>query len=473
MKWWRVVGVALLALTTGCAVSPYRQAEKHIANGEYRAALQVYMKSLNPHVREGKRYFSYEPEAMTGIGVVLWYTKRYDMAVRILQSVVKRSPEYGKALFYLGACYEAQKQVDRAHGAYSLYTGVEPEDPYREPIRWRLDWISRVKYNLDVRRASMDEANMTAASLPKESVAVLYFQNMTQNARLNALSKGLTELINADLAQVEQLKVVPRCRLESVIQNLQLSPQAMADDGRLLQMAKLLGARTLVKGTFRVLQGNNLEIRAGTVYVPESQTPEYVKYSTPVEGLTGVEKQIVRKILADMGVTLTTDQEIRVAETHTRDWKAFMNYGLGLDLMDQGSFKSAQSYFSRSLSLDPLFSMAKLSTVSSELYRVTHTQDVTQMQAGVAMAVGMQTGEGLGPVETEFQLYGVNSASRLRAFGAQMDAGFIPGSETREPYSEAEYGEGMDRTLSGPPALPFVPERWILPGPPSLPQRSQ
>jgi tetratricopeptide (TPR) repeat protein len=423
MKWWRVVGVALLALTTGCAVSPYRQAEKHIANGEYRAALQVYMKSLNPHVREGKRYFSYEPEAMTGIGVVLWYTKRYDMAVRILQSVVKRSPEYGKALFYLGACYEAQKQVDRAHGAYSLYTGVEPEDPYREPIRWRLDWISRVKYNLDVRRASMDEANMTAASLPKESVAVLYFQNMTQNARLNALSKGLTELINADLAQVEQLKVVPRCRLESVIQNLQLSPQAMADDGRLLQMAKLLGARTLVKGTFRVLQGNNLEIR--------------------------------------------------VAETHTRDWKAFMNYGLGLDLMDQGSFKSAQSYFSRSLSLDPLFSMAKLSTVSSELYRVTHTQDVTQMQAGVAMAVGMQTGEGLGPVETEFQLYGVNSASRLRAFGAQMDAGFIPGSETREPYSEAEYGEGMDRTLSGPPALPFVPERWILPGPPSLPQRSQ
>jgi TolB-like protein len=410
---------------------------------------------------------------MTGIGVVLWYTKRYDTAVRILQSVVKRSPEYGKALFYLGACYEAQKQVDKAQNTYSLYSGVDQKDPYREPIRWRLDWISRVKNNLDVRRASADESRISTASLSKESVAVLYFQNMTQNARLNPLSKGLAELITADLSQVEQLKVIPRSRLESVIQNLQLNPQAMADDIRLVQLAKLLGARMLVKGTVRVLQDNNLEIRAGTVYVPESKTPEYVKYSGPVERLLVVEKQIVRKILADMGVTLTPDQERRVAEIHTKDWKAFMNYAFGLDMMDQGNFKSAQNYFSRSLALDPLFTMARLSIVPLELYQATHAQDVTQMQANVALVVGMQTGEGLGPVEAEFQLYGVNAASRLQSLGAQMDAGFIPSNDTREPYSEVEHQEGFERTLPGAPALPFVPERWMLPGPPSLPQRPQ
>jgi TolB-like protein len=473
MKWWRVVGVAVLALTTGCAVSPYRQAEKHIANREYREALQVYMKSLNPHVRDGKRYFSYEPEAMTGIGMVLWYTKRYDTAVRILQSVVKRSPEYGKALFYLGACYEAQKQVDKAQSAYSLYSVVDPKDPYRDPIRWRLDWISKVKYALDVKRASAAEAALSPLSLPKESVAVLYFQNLTQNARLNPLSKGLAEMITEDLSQVEQLKVVPRSKLESAVQSLQWSPQVMVEDGRSPQVAKVLGARMLVKGTIRVTQNNTLEIRAGTVYVPESRTPEYVKYSGPIERLMAIEKQIVRKVLADLGVTLTPDQDRRVGETHTRDWKAFMNFALGLDMMDQGNFKSGQPYFSRALAVDPLFNLAGACVVSLDLYQATHAQDVAQMQAGVVQAVGLQTGEGVGPVEAEFQLYGVNAASRLQSLGAQMDAGFIPSNDTRESYTEVENQQGIVRTLPAAPSLPFVPERWMLPGPPSPPKRPQ
>jgi hypothetical protein len=221
------------------------------------------------------------------------------------------------------------------------------------------------------------------------------------------------------------------------------------------------------------MQDNSLEIKAGTVYVPESTTPEYVKYNGPVERLMAIEKQIVRKILADMGVKLTPDQDRRVGETHTRDWKAFMNYAIGLDMMDQGNFKSGQAYFSRSLAVDPLFAMAQAAVVPLDLYQATHAQDVTQMQAGVAQAVGQRTGEGLGPVEAEFQLYGVNPASRLQSLGAQMDAGFIPSNDTRESYTEVENQEGLIRTLPPAPALPFVPERWMLPGPPSPPKRPQ
>ncbi|HEX9933553.1 MAG TPA: tetratricopeptide repeat protein, partial [bacterium] len=317
MTSWRVAGIVLLALITGCAVSPLRQAEKHIANQEYREALQVYMRSLNPTIRNGKRYISYEPETVTGIGVVLWHMKRYDTAVRILQSVVKRSPEYGKALFYLGACYESQKQLDKAQNAYALYTSVNPKDPYRDPIRWRLDWITRVKGSIDVRRATENEASIQLSSFSKESVAILYFQNLSQNTRWNPLQKGLAEMATIDLSQVDALKVIPRSRLEGVMRQLKLSVTGMMDDSRSLQVAKLLGARTLIKGSFRVYPDNKLEIRAGTLYVPESKMPDYVAFTGTVDRLPIIEKQLVRKILADLGVTPTPDQDRALAEVHT------------------------------------------------------------------------------------------------------------------------------------------------------------
>lgn len=469
MKLWKGVGAAVLALTMGCAVQPYQQAEKHIANQEYRQALQLYLRSLNPRVRDGKRYIAYDPEAMTGVGVVLWYTKRYDAAVRILQSVVKRSPEYGKALFYLGACYESQKQIDKAYNAYGLYRTVDLRDPYRNPIRWRLDWIAKVKSNLDVKRAAADEAQTALSSLPKESIAVVYFQNLSQNTRWNPLQKGLAELIINDLSQVESIKVIDRLRMENVVQNQRLNQQSLMDDSRSIQLAKLLGARTLVKGSFRVYPDNRLEIRAGTVYVLESKTPEYVKYNGSIEQLLSIEKQIVRKILADLGVKLNAEQEQRVAEFHTKDWKSFMAYSFGLDMLDQGNFKSAQNYFSRALAADPLFSMAQNMIIPLDLYQSTHMQDAAQMQASITRMIGGATGSAA--EGAEWQAYSVNAASRLQSLGIQMDAGFIPGNDSRESYGEVEHQDVSGRVLPGAPALPFVPERWMLPGPPAPPKR--
>ncbi len=471
MKLWKVVGVLVLALTTGCAVQPYRQAEKHIANKEYRQALQLYMRSLNPHVRDGKRYISYDPEAVTGIGVVLWYMKRYDTAVRILQSVVKRSPEYGKALFYLGACYESQKQLDKALNTYSLYTTINPKDPYRNPARWRLDWVMKVKGNLDVKQTMTDESRISLGSLPKESIAIVYFQNLSPNTRWNPFQKGLAEMIITDLSQVEQLRVTDRIRLENAVQNLRLSQKDLMDDTRSVQLAKLLGARTLVKGTFLVYPDNRLEIRAGTVYVLESKTPEYMKYSGRIEQVLTMEKQIVRKILADLGIKPTTDQERRLADVHTKDWRALLAYSFGTDMMDRGDFKSAQSYFARALSLDPLFGMAQNMVVPLDWYQSTHMQDVAQMQANVSRLLGTSAGEGIGPEGSDLLYYSVNSRTRLQSLGLQMDAGFIPSNDTRKAYNEVEQQELIVRTLPSAPALPFVPERWMLPGPPAPPKK--
>jgi hypothetical protein len=55
MKCWRVVGAAVMSLFLGCAVTPYRQAESYISKKEYRQALQIYLRALNPRTVNGKR----------------------------------------------------------------------------------------------------------------------------------------------------------------------------------------------------------------------------------------------------------------------------------------------------------------------------------------------------------------------------------------------------------------------------------
>ena len=113
MKCWRVVGAVVMSLLMGCAVTPYRQAESYISKKEYRQALQIYLRALNPHTVNGKRVIGYEPEAMTGIGVVLYHMKRTNTAARVLSQVARRTPQYGKALYYLGGCYETLKKTDK------------------------------------------------------------------------------------------------------------------------------------------------------------------------------------------------------------------------------------------------------------------------------------------------------------------------------------------------------------------------
>jgi len=467
MRPWSVVGALLFALIVGCSVSPYQQAEKHISNREYREALQLYLRSLNPHVRDGRRYVAYEPEAMTGIGVVLWHMKRYDTAVKILQSVVKRTPGYGKALFYLGACHETQKRPDQARDAYAMVKGVGPNDPYRNALRWRLDWIGQQRHSVEVRRAMADEAAIALSSYPKESIAVLYFQNLSQDAKWGPLGKGLTDLVIADLSKVAALRVVDRSRLEKVLQETRFTPQELMDDANAVSLAKWLGVRMLVKGTFRIQSGNRLDVRAGSMYVPESKTLDYTRYSGGMDQLFAIEKQIVRKILADQGIVLSVEQERQISEPYTGSVRAFAAYSLGLDEMDKGNFKSAQVYFRQAVAADPLFAAAQSMQVPLDLYEATRAADAVDMLAKVSAVLGLTPG-GVSVEIPDNRLFGVNATSRLQRLGAHMDAGFIPNNDTREAYNEVRY---QDRGLPQPPGLPFIPERWLLPGPPPPPKR--
>lgn len=471
MKFWRVVGVLLIALAGGCAVSPYRQAESYFTRKEYKKALRAYLTSLRPHVRRGKRYIYYDPAALTGLAVVYWHMKQYDRAFRILGAVTRRDSTYGKALLYQGACYEVLGQIDRAVDVYKRYAIVPEEDRYREIMQARLDWLVRQKIAQEVRQAIADEQKLSVSSIPKNTVAVLYFYNLTDDPRWNPLQKGLAEMMITDFAQVEQLRVVERLRLQKLIEEMNLSMTGLMDADRSHQLAKFLGARILVKGSYMVLSGMKIELSAGAVDILETDLPELSRYDGRLTHLFALEKKIVLESIAKLGVTLTPEQRERIMKVPTKNFKAFLNFCYGLDATDLGNFEIAQQYFQESLRLDPGFTMAEEVIVRPEIFKATHIQDVTQMNTRVAevMEPSRTIAEEMGARRSN--LFTISTTSRLQEMGTHMDAGFIPSNDSREAYEEASEGGVIRVLLPDPPAPPFIPDRWFLPGPPDPPSR--
>lgn len=470
MKCWRVAGAVVISLFLGCAVTPYRQAESYIAKKEYRPALQIYLKALNPHMVNGKRVIGYDPEALTGIGVILWHMNRTNTAVRVLGQVARRTPQYGKALFYLGGCYETQKKIDKAAEVYRRYSLLETADPYREPMKWRSEWISKQNLSQEIRRAVAEESSINAASLPKETVAVLYFQNPPKN-NWSPLQKGIAQMIIDDLSNIEQIKVIGRDKVQRLMEIQGWKPQSIAQDARNLQLGKLLGARNLVRGSIQSLAGQNIEFTVGTVILPQTRASQPAKYTGTLDQLFSLEKRMVRKILADLGLTLTAEQERLISGVPTRDIKAFTQYCLGLDAMDKGRFDAAQRNFRQAIEIDPDFFPAQDWVVDPELYRASQAAQFAVMNERVERMIGT----GAGPAGLQGGAFAVTPAGRLQELGAFMDAGFIPSNDTRDmsDYSGDFFNPvpPTDNRLPAAPAPPYTPSRWVLPGPPSPPSK--
>ena len=470
MKCWRVVGAVVMSLFLGCAVTPYRQAESYIAKKEYRQALQIYLRALNPHMSNGKRVIGYDPEALTGIGVVLWHMNRTNTAARVLGQVARRTPQYGKALYYLGGCYEAQKRVDKAAEVYRRYGLLDTTDPYREAMKWRSEWISKQSLAQEIRKAVAEESTTDISRIPRETVAVLYFQNPPKNS-WSPLQKGIAQMIIDDLSNIEQLKVIGRDKVQRLMEIQGWKPQSIAQDSRNLQLGKLLGARNLVRGSIRSLPNQNIEFTVGTVRLPQTRAAQPARYTGTLDQVFSLEKRMVRKILDDLGIILTAEQDRLISGLPTRNLKAFTQYCLGLNNMDAGRFDSAQRNFKQALNLDPDFFMAQDWVVSPDLYRACQSSQFAAMNARVEGMLGARGGAA-GPSGGAFA---VNPVGRLQELGAFMDAGFIPSNDTRDMSDVS--GDFVipvpptDNRLPAAPAPPYTPPRWVLPGPPSPPSK--
>jgi len=452
MKLRMLGALFLLTVFMGCAASKYRPADRYLEKKEYNEAIRAYLRLLDPHLRDGKRYIYYDREAVTGIGIVYWHMRRYQTAVKIFRMVVDKDPSFGKALFYLGLSFEGMGRDDEAIQVYRKYFIIPSYNPYRQVLRGRMDWLVRSKISREIQFALQNEAQLNIADLPEKSVAVLYFLSLSEDSQWEPLQKGLAEMIITDLSQIDEIKIVERLRLNQLMEELRLSTTGFMDEKTAPRMGKLLGARTLVKGSYMVMPDLKMTLDASIYEADKSFLPTASNFEGNLSRFFRMEKELVLRILDYYGIELTLQQRERILQIPTENMMAFMNYCGGLDAADRGDFGEAMRYFQRAVELDADFQLAKDQLMSPKLWEATHGQNLVRVQYEVTQLIKTTPKGEVQMVIAPPDL--VSTWNRLQWMGVHQNAGFIPGNDTRESFQEAEEGSSLVPKRLGEPPKP-------------------
>ena len=184
----------------------------------------------------------------------------------------------------------------------------------------------------------------------KPSIAVLPFENMSDDPNQEYFGDGLAEDLITDLAKISDLLVISR-NSTFVYKDKSIGTK---------QIAKNLGARYVLEGSVRKV-GDQVRINAQLIDAPTQHHLWAERFDGPLSDIFSLQDKIARKIVASLAVKLTELEQEHVYRKETDNIKAYDALLKGADLMKRYSpdrTVKAIPYFEEAIKLDPSYSRA-------------------------------------------------------------------------------------------------------------------
>jgi TolB-like protein/class 3 adenylate cyclase len=184
----------------------------------------------------------------------------------------------------------------------------------------------------------------------KPSIAVLPFVNMSDDAKQEYFSDGMTEDLITDLSKLSGLLVIAR--------NSTFSYKGKSV--KVKQVAEELGVRYVLEGSVR-RAGDEVRINAQLIDAMTGHHLWAERYDGKIEKIFALQDQITKKIVSALAVKLTgTDKELggqRGTDSVVAHDEFLKGWGHYLRLTPQ-DFVKAVAYFKKAIELDPNYRRA-------------------------------------------------------------------------------------------------------------------
>jgi len=204
----------------------------------------------------------------------------------------------------------------------------------------------------------------TGESISQKSIAVLPFENLSEDKANAYFAEGIQEEILTRLAKIADLKVISR----TSTQRYQSKP------GNLAEIAKQLGVANILEGS---VQKATDQVRV-TVQLIQAASDSHLWADTFDRKLTdifGVESEIAKAIADALQAKLTGGEQRALAVKPTNNPEAYDAYlrGLALEARTTTSpddSEKAAGFYERAVQLDPGFALAwaRLSRANAHVY---------------------------------------------------------------------------------------------------------
>lgn len=183
------------------------------------------------------------------------------------------------------------------------------------------------------------ELNERTKDKNAKRLAIIYFENSGEDRSMNALKKGLADMMITDLSNIQMLDIVERDRLEEILKEQKLNNSSQFDAGTASKVGRLLGAQVILTGSYFEMFGS---IRVDARFI-DVETGQILK-SDGVEGASSsffkLQKQLSWKIIKNLDAKITDEEKTEIAnieKSKALTFEDLKEYSKALDLFDDGN----------------------------------------------------------------------------------------------------------------------------------------
>ncbi len=337
-------------LPLNCGGGAYQMGKQYLEDGLYDSAIAQLEVAEQEAPANG--------EIKRDLGLAYFKNNQIKRAINKLRQAYSLRPRDRTVALFLGLSFERQQAFARATQMfeYCLSLGGKPE--LQKELKARIRDLHQKRLRTDVvQRIARYERGEPTPGKPN-TLAVLYFRNLSHWDELTPILKGIAELLTIKLAEITPLQTVERLRVQFLLEELHLTPADFFDNIAAEKAGKLLGAKLLISGSAERLNETTIQLNAGVVSAESGAL-----VGTGFQGAANISElaQLTNRLLVgltrDLDVPWTNPQNATLGTSHSL---AFIAFSKGLDFEDRGLMAQARFQYRKALDLDPDFSLARV-----------------------------------------------------------------------------------------------------------------
>jgi TolB-like protein len=231
------------------------------------------------------------------------------------------------------------------------------------------------------------------ASIPEKSIAVLPFENLSDDKSNAYFTDGIQDEILTRLSKIAALKVISRTSTTKY----KSAPDSLRDIG------KQLGVANVLEGSVQKI-ANAVHVNVQLIRAATDEHLWAESYNRKLDDVFGVEGEVANAIADQLNTKLSGAEQKAVAEKPTQNAAAYDAYLRGLNIehnnYNYDAYVQAEHNYRRAVELDPNFALAwaRLAILRSFLNfnaieLNTYTADSVKQAADRAMALAPEVGE--------------------------------------------------------------------------------
>ena len=262
-------------------------------------------------------------------------------------------------------------------------------------------------------------ASPVASGPPEKSIAVLPFENLSDEKENAFFADGIQDDILTSLAKIHDLRVISRTSVMGF---------RGKESRNLREIGKALGVAHILQGSVR-RDGNRVRVSAQLL---DARTDDHIwaeNYNRTLSDMLTLQAELATQIAAQLKATLSPEEKASFARKPTNNPDAYVLYLRGRQAefhpdTQLENFKAAVQLYAEAIKLDPNFALAhaRLAAASARVYHFFEPTALWKQRAKVEAVESLRLEPNLG--EGRFALGLVlywlegNYAQALREFAA-------------------------------------------------------